>query len=128
MKKILAISLILLYGASSSGVTLQLHYCCGKFKNIEWKQVKDDGCGSDHTMGEKPCCEYKAVSFSENKDYSNPELAVKAFKANATAIPVSAVAFSGASSIFYQHLPIVFAAQTVQQKPALFLLNRVFRI
>jgi hypothetical protein len=127
MKKILVIALIMLYGASSSGVTLQLHYCCGKFKNIEWKQVKDDGCGSEHTMGAKPCCEYKAVSFSEDKDYTNPELAVKAFKANAVAIPVSPIAFTG-ESVFSQRLPIVFAVQTMQHKPPLFLLHSVFRI
>ena len=127
MKKILVIALIMLYGASSSGVTFQLHYCCGKFKNIEWKQVKDEGCGSDHTMGEKPCCEYKAVSFSEDKDYANPELAVKAFKANAAAIPVGPVSFF-IKSLFYQRLSTNVVAQMLQHNPPLFLLNRVFRI
>ncbi len=117
----------MLYGASSSGVTFQLHYCCGKFKSIEWKQVKDDGCGSGHTMGEKPCCEYKAVSFSEEEDYVNPELAVKAFKANATAIPAGAMSVSG-ELVLDRHLPAVLPAQTLLAKPPLFLLNRVHRI
>ncbi|HRP58018.1 hypothetical protein [Agriterribacter sp.] len=127
MKRIFVIALIMLYGASSSGVTFQLHYCCGKFKNIEWAPVKDNGCGSDHSMGKKPCCEYKAVSFSEDDDHTSPELAVKAFKANATAIPAALVSFSG-GSVSYQYLPIILTAQTLQSKPPLFLLNRVFRI
>ncbi|HRQ51613.1 MAG TPA: hypothetical protein PLR74_13795, partial [Agriterribacter sp.] len=95
MKKIFVIALILLYGASGSGVTFQLHYCCGKLKNIEWTPVKDAGCGSEHAMGEKPCCEYKQVSFSENKDHLSPELAVKAFQVNAAALPVNTAPFSG---------------------------------
>lgn len=117
----------MLYGASGSGVTFQLHYCCGKFKSIEWKQVKDDGCGSRHTMGDKPCCEYKAVSFSEDHDHTNPELAVKAFKVNAMAIPAGAVSVSG-ELVLNRHLPVVLPAQTLLAKPPLFLLNRVFRI
>lgn len=116
----------MLYGASSSGVTFQLHYCCGKFKNIEWS-VKDNGCGSEHAMGEKACCEYKSLSFSENKDHLSPELAVKAFQVNATAIPVNAVTYTG-EPLFSHLLPVVFAAQTQQYAPPLFLLHQVFRI
>jgi hypothetical protein len=127
MKKILVIALIMLYGASSSGVTFQLHYCCGKFKSIEWKQAKNNGCGSGHTMGEKPCCEYKAVSFSEDEDYTSPELAVKAFKANATAIPAGSVAFSG-EAVFYNRHSSIPVAQMLQHNPPLFLLHSVFRI
>lgn len=127
MKKIFVIALIMLYGASSSGVTFQLHYCCGKFKNIEWSPVKDNGCGSEHAMGEKACCEYKSVSFSENKDHLNPELAVKAFQVNATAIPVNTVTYTG-EPLFSHPLPVFFAAQAQQYTPRLFLLHRVFRI
>ncbi|HRO47504.1 hypothetical protein [Agriterribacter sp.] len=127
MKKFLVIALIMLYGASSSGVTFQLHYCCGKFKNIEWTPVKDDGCGSKHSMGEKPCCEYKSVSFSEDKDYARAALAVKAFKASAATIPVSPLACSG-SVVFSHRLSIAPAAQMLQHQPPLFLLHSVFRI
>lgn len=127
VKKIFVIALIMLYGASGSGVTLQLHYCCGKFKNIKWTPVKDYGCGSEHAMGEKPCCEYKSVSFSEKKDHLNPELAVKAFQVNAAAIPVNTVAYPG-EPLFSYPLPVVFAAQTQQYTPPLFLLHQVFRI
>lgn len=127
MKKILVIALMMLYGASSSGATFQLHYCCGKFKNIEWAPVKGDGCGNDHAMGGKPCCEYKAVSFSENKDNLRPELFVKIFKWSAAALPVGPVASSGLS-VFDQPVSVVVSTQTIRHQPPLFLLHSVFRI
>lgn len=40
-------------------MTVQFHYCCGKLKNVDWSPVKRIGCGNEHKMGSKPCCETK---------------------------------------------------------------------
>lgn len=67
MKKLVALVMILLYGLSSTGATLQMHYCCGKLKSVELgtRPVKD--CGSKQKMGSRPCCETKQVS-AKSKD------------------------------------------------------------
>jgi hypothetical protein len=62
MKKLLVILLMLAYGYSATGMTLHLHYCCGKLKSIEWAPVAVNECGEKHNMGSKPCCETKQIS------------------------------------------------------------------
>jgi hypothetical protein len=68
MRKILVILLMLVYGYSAAGMTLHLHYCCGKLKSIEWSPVTDNECGEKHNMGTKPCCETKQISSSKSTD------------------------------------------------------------
>lgn len=68
MKKILVILFLLAYGFSATGMTLHLHYCCGKLKSIEWAPVSDNECGEKHSMGSKPCCETKKISNSNDTD------------------------------------------------------------
>ena len=63
MKKFLVILLLLVYGAASSGMTLQFHYCCGKLDNVALTLPKDTHCGTDHKMGRKPCCDVKELAL-----------------------------------------------------------------
>ena len=63
MKKLLVIVLLLVYGAASSGMTLHLHYCCGKLDKIDLAPVKHKGCGSEHKLGKKSCCDNKELSI-----------------------------------------------------------------
>lgn len=51
----------MLYGVSSTGATVQLHYCCGKLKSIKLSSAPVKDCGNKHKMGSKPCCETKQV-------------------------------------------------------------------
>jgi len=62
LKKLLAILLLVLYGVSSTGATVQMHYCCGKLKSIQLTAAPVKECGNKHKMGSKPCCETKQVS------------------------------------------------------------------
>jgi len=63
MKKIIAIALLLLYGAASSGMTVQFHYCCGKLDNVSLAVANDTHCGMKHKMGSKSCCATKLLSL-----------------------------------------------------------------
>jgi hypothetical protein len=66
MKKFLVILLLMVYGASSSGMTLHLHYCCGKLDKIDFTPAQAKPCGTDikdHEMGSKSCCDNKQVSL-----------------------------------------------------------------
>jgi hypothetical protein len=75
MKKLFAIMLLLVYGLSSSGMTIHFHYCCGKLKKVDLTSVKDDQCGTKHKMGSKPCCDHKQVSL-KLKAEQNPAKAI----------------------------------------------------
>ena len=64
----------MLYTVSSTGMTLQFHYCCGKLKNVEVtvNPTKED-CGKKHKMGSKASCETKQVSSDKDDFYSFSE-------------------------------------------------------
>jgi hypothetical protein len=70
MKKFFVILLMLAYGFSAAGMTLHLHYCCGKLKNIEWSPTSHE-CGEKHNMGSKSCCETKLLSGSKTTDHES---------------------------------------------------------
>jgi len=56
------------YGLSSSGMTLQFHYCCGKLKSIQLTPVTEKQCGMKHSMFSKPCCNDKQVELKLKGD------------------------------------------------------------
>jgi len=126
MKKLLLALMVILYSFSSSGATVQLHYCCGKLKNITWGSVQEKDCGMQQKMGSKPCCETKAVS-TKDKDQEH-EFYTVSFGSVVPAEPIvflsriqhnSFVHTFAVEPIFHQSPPV---------KDALFLVNCVFRI
>lgn len=69
MKKWLVIFLLTVYGFSSSGMTIQLHYCCGKLKNVEFKPLGQTACKHGmHQMKNKKCCENKSFELKVKSD------------------------------------------------------------
>ena len=86
MRKLLVILLMLVYGYSASGMTLHLHYCCGKLKGIEWSPVADNDCGEKHNMGTKPCCETKQINSSKSTDQDHTLLVTEPVKFSKEAI------------------------------------------
>lgn len=59
----------MIYGFSSMGMSLSLHYCCGKLKNIEWSSAKEKKCGMDHKMGSEKCCDSKYLEHKGNQPH-----------------------------------------------------------
>ncbi|HEX5669734.1 MAG TPA: hypothetical protein VFX73_13070 [Chitinophagaceae bacterium] len=107
MKKFLVILLMLVYGYSATGMTLHLHYCCGKLKSIEWSPVSDNECGEKHNMGTKPCCETKQISSSKSTD--------QAYSLTVT----DPVKFSKAAIVVYADPTPVSIHTTVPARPGL---------
>ncbi|HEY6954763.1 MAG TPA: hypothetical protein VI385_05935 [Flavisolibacter sp.] len=69
MKKIVAILFLLAYGLSSTGATLQFHYCCGKLKDIKLSSVPQKDCGMKHVAPvKKKCCDDKQVELKIKAD------------------------------------------------------------
>lgn len=127
MKKFLAIALLMIYGFSSSGMTISLHYCCGKLKKVEWSPVKEEKCAMGHKkMGKKPCCETKEINAKQQADQEHFLAAVKHFKQVSEASkPLTIVHIL--QPVNRQVSPVAFAPPPYDTSP-LFLLNRVFRI
>jgi hypothetical protein len=126
MKKLLLALMVILYSFSSSGATVQLHYCCGKLKDITWGPVQEKDCGMQQKMGSEPCCETKAVS-AKDQDQDH-EFYTISFGSK---VPVEPMVFLNR----VQLEPIVntFAVEPIVHsspplKSSLFILNCVFRI
>ena len=67
MKKLLALILMLVYGVTSFGMTLHMHYCCGKLDKVSLSSKEIKSCKFETTIHSKGCC--------DNKNY---ELKIKA--------------------------------------------------
>ncbi len=126
MKKLLLSLMICMYCFSSSGASVQLHYCCGKLQNITFGSIQEKDCGMQQEMTSGKCCETKSLSAKDNKgdqEFYNINIGTKTL---AEPLPVT---HSFQSNI--QSLPEVVEYFTFDpplfSKP-LFILNCVFRI
>jgi hypothetical protein len=53
----------MVYGLSSTGMTINFHYCCGKLKKVEFSSAQlDCGMKMKHSSGKK-CCDNKQVDL-----------------------------------------------------------------
>lgn len=73
----------MVYGFSSMGMSVSLHYCCGKLKNIEWVATKEK-CGMDHKMGSEKCCDNKAFEHKGNEPHDFAKVSVEQVKSMAS--------------------------------------------
>ncbi len=69
MKKVLAILLMLVYGVSSSGATLYVHYCCGKIDKVDFDVSKKDNCPFANKISQKNCCDDRQIELKIKSDY-----------------------------------------------------------
>jgi hypothetical protein len=126
VKKLFAILMIMLYGLSATGATVQLHYCCGKLKSMQLGTAPVKECGSKHKMGTKPCCETKHISAKshDQQDVYTICLAPKA--------PVEANLYFAEPRQPVAQSPAINERLADHSSPplsnSLFILYRVFRI
>lgn len=126
MKKCIVILLMLVYGVSSTGMTLKVHYCCGKIKRVDWLSAAEKKCGNEHKMGSMPCCETKQVTIKGVSDYLKNDFFYKDGKMFFYAVLPNHQAKEKYTfrSIFKTAL---FPSPPISLPP-LFLVNSVFRI
>ena len=126
MKKLLAIVVLLMYGFSSTGMSISLHYCCGKLKSIDWTVPKHKSCGDTQNMGGKPCCETKLISSNDNSDQDLSQDVLK--PAPPDLIEPKIFAETKSLSLNNRQLTVeVFAPPPLLSLP-LYISHRVFRI
>lgn len=87
MKKFLAILLIMVYGSASSGATIHLHYCMGKFARFGLSTEKKETCHQcGMNKGNNDCCKDVKKTFKTLKDYNSPGLSITFAKQASPAI------------------------------------------
>jgi hypothetical protein len=67
MKQVIIIILMLVYGVSSSGMTINLHFCCGKLDDISFSAHTKD-CPMGSTQKKSNCCDNKQIVAKLNAD------------------------------------------------------------
>jgi hypothetical protein len=96
MKKIAAIILMLVYGMSSSGMSVTADYCCGKLSKIGVSLKQNENSKQDNQLQNKKCCGHKEVSFKVKTDH---EITAKQNIDFSTQTIVQPVFFDVASSL-----------------------------
>ena len=75
MKKFVAIFFSIFYLISSSGISLNVHYCGGKMKHVSFITTNEKGCCGKKKMSKK-CCKDK-VAYFKIKDNHKSNLVAK---------------------------------------------------
>ena len=75
MKNLSVILLLLVYSLSSTGMTVNFHYCCGKLKKVEFSSTQI-ACGmkTKHSSSKK-CCDNKQLELKVKADQKITESA-----------------------------------------------------
>ena len=116
---------MLMYGFSSSGMTISLHYCCGKLKSIDWAVPKHKSCDHQQKMAGKPCCETKLINYKDNSDHGASGFVLK--PAPAVFITPQFSSVQNMEQEDRQLITEVFAPPPHRSLP-IYISNRVFRI
>jgi hypothetical protein len=134
MKKLLVILIMLVYGLSSSGMSVNFHFCCGKLDDISISSQKEESCAKDqkstkdhNSFSKQRCCDDKHLEFKLKADQEPSAKWVQAYK------QLTSPAFTAISYSLWQpqYKPVNELATgpplAVSTLP-LFIKNRVFRI
>lgn len=125
MKKLFFILFLLTYAFSSSGITLQFHFCCGKLKNIEWSASARHNCDNKE-MADRPCCETKSFSIEEDQTYDKTSELPLPLKVQPETVQ-SWLQPSCMAMISKGGQPVAFHPPSANSTP-LFILNCVYRL
>ena len=131
VKKFLAIFFLLIYGLSSSGMTLNFHYCCGQLETVDLSPVEKESCENCHDQVPAQnsvisCCENKAVDLRVSSEQNTDQAGFKFFKS--LSVKNYFLEASGLSAIEPAIAEKTPAEVTITSSPPLFILNCFYRI
>lgn len=118
---------MLVYGLTSSGMTINLHYCCGKLDGISIFAKEQSSCKSPSHEKNNGCCNDKLISTSLGLDQQLAIKWVQASQLNFANLPYPAAKTSFTEYIISKKWFSSTAAENVPSIP-IFLKNCVFRI
>ncbi len=127
MKKFLVIFFSIFYLTSTSGISLNIHYCGGKVKHVSLFNSSEKGCCGKKKMSKK-CCKDK-VSYFKIKDdqQSNQSAKITTPISKITPVVLPVLKFDGA--VVCTSVPILnYHAPPVLYDNPLYLKHRVLLI
>lgn len=71
MKKLILFFVLLAYGLSSFGMTLHVHFCCGKLDAVRMAPIIDNACPMEADDQAEECCNDRQVELKIKADYKN---------------------------------------------------------
>ncbi len=92
MKKLVIILVLIAFGFSSTGMTLHVHFCCGRLDMVKLVPENDDHCPVDHKERKNNCCDDKQVELKIKTDYKNEkstQLKMKGYEPGAYCKPAA---------------------------------------
>ncbi|RYY48900.1 MAG: hypothetical protein EOO06_08785 [Chitinophagaceae bacterium] len=131
MKKFLATILAVLYFATTTGVTVHMHYCMDKLVELKlWHSEKDQcsNCGMEKSQQDNGCCKDEHKQVKLENDHYKTGVAFQAMQLTALALPV-----------YFNDIPPVIFSSVTEENPrshapprsgdiAIYKRNCVFRI
>ena len=127
MKKLFIIVLMMVYGLSSSGITISLHYCCGKLDGVSFSGKQESACEMGNHVKKSGCCNDKQVSASLSSEQQANTKWVQSIKQT-----IAAPVYYVVNTSFKGYIVSVnrLARGTPKHLPSipLFIKNCVFRI
>ena len=112
MKRALALMILLVYGLSSTGMTIHFHYCCGKLDKIDFSAIKEKSCSSHAQIKKTSCCEDKQLELKQKSVQNSEKLVTTYFQPTALKT-FQFVALSSNVIVEKKFLPEVFAPPAV---------------
>lgn len=128
MKKLVVIFLLLVYGITSSGTTISLHYCCGKLDDISFSTVFEKECAMDNKgVSKKRCCDNKHVELKLKADQEPAAKWLQVQKTLSSPVAISAHFITSEPKFILQQPATNGPPESIAAIP-LFVKNRMFRI
>lgn len=127
MKKLFIIILMLTYGLSSSGMSVSLHYCCGKLDGISFSGRHSKGCAKNNEIKKSRCCNDKQISLKVHTDQEPVAKWIQAYK-SIIALPLSKPALTSFTRQYITVDKLARGTPPLLSPVSLFIKNCVFRI
>lgn len=132
MKKFITTLLAVLYICTSTGATLQMHYCMGQLADVELGHKKGETCGKcgmTKEMGkESDCCKDVHKFLKNDTDQKSAQAGLQLMQLLAAALPPYSLYFQ---DVFFPTLCIqnpVSHAPTIINTTAVYIRNCAFLI
>jgi hypothetical protein len=128
VKKFLVIFFSIFYLTSTSGISLNIHYCGGKIKHVSLFKTNEKNCCGKKKMSNKKCCKDK-VSYFKIKDNQQSNHSAKIVTPTSKFTPVVLPVFKFDGHVVCTNTPVLnYHAPPVLYDSPLYLKYRVLLI
>lgn len=127
MKKIFLSILTFIYIAVASGVVVNVHYCMGRFSEVDYSYTASNKCSKCGMENKKGCChnESKFIKLTVDQQLAKANINIAQFSSDINILQVNfSQPLQGAEKI----LELQYHSPPDKRFSSVYLLNCVFRI